>query len=180
VSASIAPPAAAGGRARLDALLAELGIAVVAASHPPVFTVEQAAAHPHHLPGEDTKNLLLKDAKGGLFLVTMRADRRADLKALPALLGAKRFSFASAETMQAVLGVAPGAVTALAMVNPGARDVTFALDRALAAASRLICHPLINTASVSIAVSDLLRLLTAVGVRPRIIDLDADPASGAA
>lgn len=161
------------GRARLAARFAELGIAVDEVEHPPVFTVEEAAAHPHGLAGADTKNLLLRDAKGGLFLVTLRADRRVDLKALPALVGARRFSFASAETLLDALGVTPGAVTPLALVNDAAHRVTFALDRALAEAERIICHPLVNTASVSIATADLLRLLEALGIAPRIIDLDA-------
>ncbi len=163
------------GQARLAALLAGLGIVVEEATHPPVFTVEEAAAHPHGLPGLDTKNLLLKDAKGGLFLITLRADRRADLKALPALVGAKRFSFASAETLLEALGVTPGAVTPLAMINDTAHRVTFALDRALAEAERIVCHPLVNTASVSIATADLLRLLQDTGTTPRIIDLDIVP-----
>ncbi len=160
------------GRARLAALLARLGIAVEEVSHPPVFTVEEAAAHPHGLAGADTKNLLLRDTNRALFLVTLRADRRADLKALPALLGAKRFSFAPAETLMEALGVAPGAVTPLALVNDTDRRVTFALDRALARSERIICHPLVNTASVSITTADLLRLLAALGVAPRLIDLD--------
>jgi Ala-tRNA(Pro) deacylase len=160
------------GRARLAGLFAELGITVLEATHPPVFTVEEAAAHPHNLPGEDTKNLLLRDARDALFLVTMRADRRADLKALPALLGAKRLSFASAAALEANLGVTPGAVTPLGLVNDQERRVSFALDRALAEAPRIICHPLVNTASVSIATADLMRLLRSLGVVPRIIDLD--------
>jgi Ala-tRNA(Pro) deacylase len=160
------------GRARLDALVAELGILMPEVSHPPVFTVEQAAQHPHSLPGEDTKNLLLKDAKGQLFLVTLRADRRADLKTLPALIGSKRLSFASAETMQAALGVTPGSVTPLAMLNDAAHRVTFCLDRALAEAAHIACHPLVNTATVSLATGDLLQLLAAVGVTPRLIDLE--------
>ncbi len=164
------------GRTRLADLLDRLEITVATATHPPVFTVEEAAAHSHGLPGEDTKNLLLKDAKGGLFLVTMRADRRADLKALPALLGAKKFSFANAETLLATLGVTPGAVTPLAMVNDTGHAVRFALDRSLAEAGRIICHPLVNTASVSIATADLLRLMQAIGTEMRVIDLDA-PAS---
>ena len=163
------------GQARLAALLARLGIAVEEATHPPVFTVEEAAAHPHRLPGLDTKNLLLRDAKGALFLVMLRADRRADLKALPALVGARRFSFASADTLREALGVTPGAVTPLAMVNDVTRRVTFALDRALAEAERIVCHPLVNTASVSIATGDLLRLLREIEVTPRIIDLDTVP-----
>ena len=161
------------GRARLYALIAELGIVIQEATHPPVFTVEEAAAHPHGLAGEETKNLLLKDAKGQLFLVTMRADRRADLKALPALLGSKRLSFASAETLWEALGVAPGSVTPLALVNDVQRRVVFALDRALAEAEQIIAHPLVNTASVSLHISDFFRLLRAMGVEPAIIDLDA-------
>lgn len=161
------------GRARLDALVAELGITMPEVAHPPVFTVEEAAAHPHNLPGLDTKNLFLKDAKGQLFLVTMRADRRADLKALPAIIGSKRLSFGSAEALFAALGVTPGAVTPLAMVNDVTHQVTFALDRALAEADNIVCHPLVNTASVSLATADFFRLLRAMGVAPAVVDLDA-------
>lgn len=161
------------GPPMLAALLQRLGITVEEVAHPAVFTVEEAAAHPHGLPGADTKNLLLRDAARALFLVTLRADRRADLKALPALLGAKRFSFASSETLLEALGVTPGAVTPLALINDTAHRVSFALDRALAESTHIICHPLVNTASVSIATGDLLRLLASVGVAPRIIDLDA-------
>jgi Ala-tRNA(Pro) deacylase len=160
------------GRARLDALIAELGIAMREVTHPPVFTVEEAAAHPHGLPGNETKNLLLKDAKGQLFLVTLRAHQRTDLKALPTILGSKRLSFASAETLLEALGVTPGSVTPLAMVNDAEHRVTFALDRALAEGERICCHPLVNTATVSLATADLLRLLSAIGVVPKIVDLD--------
>ncbi len=159
------------GRARLDRLVAELGIAMQEATHPPVFTVEEAAAHPHNLPGEDTKNLLLKDAKGQLFLVTMRADRRADLKALPAIIGSKRLSFASAETLWEALGVTPGSVTPLALVNDVDHRVTFSLDRALADATHIACHPLVNTATVSLATVDFFRLMRAIGVEPAVVDL---------
>ena len=162
------------GRARLDALLAELGIAMPEVFHPPVFTVEDVERTPHGLPGLDTKNLFLKDAKGQLFLVTMRSDRRADLKALPELIGSKRLSFGSAETLMEALGVAPGSVTPLAMLNDIAHRVSFSLDRALAEAEHIVCHPLVNTASVSFRTADLLRLLAAAGVTPRIVDLGAD------
>jgi Ala-tRNA(Pro) deacylase len=165
----VSEPGAASG---LAALLEQLGIVVQTAQHPPVFTVAEAAAHPHGLPGEDTKNLLLKDAKGALFLVTMRADRRADLRALPALLGAKRLSFASAETLREALGVAPGAVTPLALINDTAHRVSFVLDRALAEAARIICHPLVNTESVSIATVDLRRLFEELKVAVRIVEFE--------
>jgi Ala-tRNA(Pro) deacylase len=160
-------------RARLDALFAELGIAVLERKHPAVFTVEDVEANPHGLPGQDTKNLFLKDAKGQLFLVTLRADRKADMKALPALLGSKRLSFASADTLLSALGVLPGSVTPLALVNDTEHRVRFALDRALADGDFIACHPLVNTATLSLATADLLRLLAAIGAAPAIVDFDA-------
>lgn len=160
------------GRPGLDALLADLAIPVQIVEHAAVFTVDDVDATPHGLPGLDTKNLFLKDAKGQLYLVTIRSDRRADLKVLPALLGSKRLSFASAETLFAALGVLPGSVTPLAMVNDTAHQVTFALDSALAASEHIACHPLVNTATLSMRTSDLLRLLAALGVTPTIVDLD--------
>lgn len=161
------------GRPRLDALLADLAIPVQIVEHPAVFTVDDVDATPHGLPGLDTKNLFLKDAKGQLYLVTMRSDRRADLKALPALLGSKRLSFASAETLFDALGVLPGSVTPLALVNDVRRQVRFALDSALAQSDHIACHPLVNTATISMRTADLLRLLAAIGVEPAILDLDA-------
>ncbi len=160
------------GRARLYRLAAELGIEMPEVSHPAVFTVEEAEAHPHGLPGLDTKNLFLKDAKGQLFLLTARADRRVDMKALPAIIGSKRLSFGSADALFDALGVLPGSVTPLAMINDTAHRVSFSLDRALAEAEHVVCHPLVNTASVSLRAADLLRLLAAMGVDVRIADLD--------
>lgn len=160
------------GRRRLNALLDALGITMTEVFHPPVFTVEDVDATPHGLPGLDTKNLFLKDAKGELFLVTVRSDRRADMKALPALIGSKRLSFGSAELLGEVLGVTPGSVTPLAMINDAAHRVSFWLDRALAQSEHIVCHPLVNTASVSLRTADLIRLLEHAGTKVQIVDLD--------
>ena len=50
------------------------GIPVVVHRHPPVFTVEQAREHTHHLPGGHVKNLFLEDKKGE-ELVYVRAEK---------------------------------------------------------------------------------------------------------
>jgi Ala-tRNA(Pro) deacylase len=164
------------GRARLYALVAELGITMPEVSHEAVFTVEEAEAHPHGLPGLDTKNLFLKDAKDQLFLVTVRADRRVDMKSLPAVIGSRRLSFGSAERLFDALGVTPGSVTPLAMINDTPGRVSFWLDRALAEAGHIVCHPLVNTASVGFNLPDFLRLMAAMGTKVQIADLDNLPA----
>ena len=162
------------GEERLADLFGRLGIVPTAVEHPPVHTVEEALVHWADLEGEHTKNFFLKDNKGGaLYLVTLRAQLRVDLKALATLLGARKLSFASAETLGEVLGTAPGSVSPLSLVNDTAHRVAFAIDRALIEAPRLTCHPLRNTATLSLPWSDLARLLAEIGVVPQVLDLPA-------
>src|ERR1700746_3644943 len=85
-----------------------LGIAHRTYSHPPVFTVAQAAALRGSLPGAHCKSLFLKDKKGGFWLAVMLEERRIDLKKLAAGLPAPRFTFAGAADLQRLLGGGPG------------------------------------------------------------------------
>jgi Ala-tRNA(Pro) deacylase len=154
--------------ARLD----KLGIAQRTLPHPPVFTVEEAQAHTHHLPGGHCKNLFLKDKKDRLWLVTCLDDQEVDLTHLSKLLGAARFSFGRAELRRKVLGVAPGSVTPLAIVNDAGLVVTHVLDTKLMAHELVNCHPLENDATTTLASTDLLRFIRATGHEPVLVDLD--------
>ena len=109
--------------------LDRLGIKHSTVSHPPLFTVEQSQALRGQIPGGHTKNLFLKDKKDALFLVVALEDARIDLKGLHRLLGATgRFSFGSANLLQEVWGVAPGAVTPFGALNDTAGRVTVVLE----------------------------------------------------
>ena len=156
---------------RLFAVLEELGIAAETFTHPPVFTVEEAERHTGHLPGARTKNLFLEDRKGGLWLVVCRAEQPVRINALARLLGAPRMSFGKPERLAEVLGVIPGAVTPLALVNDERRRVRPVLDEGLLAAEQLGFHPLDNAATTVIRRRDFLRFLEHLGYRPRIVDL---------
>jgi Ala-tRNA(Pro) deacylase len=154
--------------ARLDAL----GIEYHTTLHPPVFTVEEAQAHTRHIPGGHCKNLFLKDKKDWLWLVTCLDEQVVDLNRLSKLLGAARFSFGRAELLQEVLGVSPGSVTPLAIVNDRDGRVTAVLDTKLLAHDRINCHPLQNDATVSLRSQDLLGFVRGTGHEPILIDLD--------
>jgi Ala-tRNA(Pro) deacylase len=66
--------------------------------HPPVFTCEEAIRLVPPLPAAKTKNLFLRDRKGGRhFLVAVGYEKAVDLKALASLLGVSKLGFASAE-----------------------------------------------------------------------------------
>jgi Ala-tRNA(Pro) deacylase len=154
--------------ARLDAL----GIDHRTTLHPPVFTVEEAQAHTRHIPGGHCKNLFLKDKKDRLWLVTCLDEQVVDLNRLSKLLGAARFSFGRAALLQEVLGVGPGSVTPLAIVNDRDGRVTPVLDTKLLAHEWINCHPLQNDATTSLRSADLLRFVRDTGHEPLLVDLD--------
>lgn len=158
-----AMPEPATGEAALWEQFQRLGIHTESVSHPPVHTVEEALPYWSTLAAQQTKNLFLKDAKGELWLIVLPCERRADLKAFAARLGAKKFSFASAELLESVLGVRQGSVTPLALINDCERKVRLALDAALLQAPRIAFHPLVNTATTALATADFLRFLAALG-----------------
>jgi len=160
----------------LLAYLDSLGIAHQTATHPPVFTVEQARASRGEAKGGHTKNLFLRDKKGMLFLIVAPEDAAIELRSLHRLLGASgRFSFGSAELMRELLGVEPGSVTPFAVINDKSCRVTVILDAALMAHEVLNFHPLVNTGTTTIARGDLIRFLEATGHPPRIEAVSAVP-----
>jgi Ala-tRNA(Pro) deacylase len=161
----------------LFAYLDSLGIAHRTVNHPPVFTVEQARALRGQLDGGHTKNLFLRDKKGGLFLVVAPEDAAIELKSLHRLLAASgRFSFGSAEQMRETLGVEPGSVTPFAVINDKAGRVTVVLDAGMMAHEILNFHPLTNTGTTTISREGLLKFLDATAHRPRIEAVSATTA----
>jgi Ala-tRNA(Pro) deacylase len=162
------------GEAGLLADLALLAIPFAAHEHEAVFTVEQSRRVDAHFPGRHTKNLFLKDAGGAFWLVTVPAEARVDLKALPdAILrqarderAMKRVSFGKPDDMLRLIGIAPGSVTPLAMINAAPGSVAVVLDAGLAAAERINVHPLRNTGTLGLAGADVLRLLRHWGHEP--------------
>ncbi|MDD5585903.1 MAG: prolyl-tRNA synthetase associated domain-containing protein [Alphaproteobacteria bacterium] len=148
----------------------QLGIAHRTVSHPPLFTVEDGRGWHDKIPGLHCKNLFLKDKKGGVWLVVMPGDKRANLAQLEKRLGAPRFSFGKPELLKEVLGITPGAVTPFALMNDAARRVAVVLDADMMSREIINFHPLRNDASTAIAPADLLLFIKELGYRPVIAD----------
>jgi Ala-tRNA(Pro) deacylase len=154
----------------LFAYLDKLGIAVSTVHHPPLHTVEDSKALRGQIEGGHTKNLFLKDRKGGLFLVVLEEDAAVDLKRIHEIIGAQgKVSFGSADLLSEVWGVLPGAVTPFGAINECDGRVTVVLDKALLENPKLNHHPLVNTSTTTIAREDLVTFLNATGHEPRIL-----------
>lgn len=147
--------------------------------HGAVFTVLESSALDRHIPGAHTKNLFLKDNGGQFYLVTVLAEKQVDLGALRHLVGAGRFSFGRADEMAALLGVTPGSVTPLAVINDMGGTVQLVLDEVLAAQPRVNVHPLRNTATLGLSGLDLVRLLVRWRHAPLIVPVPSRPPASA-
>ncbi len=156
----------------IEAFLRRHGVAFQRYEHPAVFTCEEAERLCPPMPGCHTKNLFLRDRKGTRhFLVVVGYRTSADLKGLKDVLGADKLSFASEERLLAHLGVTPGAATLLGLACDAAHAVELIVDREVWQADAVLCHPLVNTATLSILHADLERFLAATGHAARVIDV---------
>lgn len=154
-----------------DALLAQLddwGLAYRLHTHVPLRTVEDAKAVEDQfmVPGENTlrlKNLYLRDKKKRNYLVTLEQSREIDLKALGAELGVGNLSFGSADRLMQNLGIRPGAVSPLAMINGVQNNVRFFMDGEAQTVDVINMHPLVNDRTVVLARADLLAFFDKIG-----------------
>lgn len=152
-------------------LLDRNGLPYDIVEHEPVFTIEDALAATPEIGGIKTKNVFLRDAKGTRhFLVIVPHDVRLDLAALARTLDATKLSMGSADRLQRTLGVSPGAVSVLALVNDRSRAVELIVDRRVWQADKVQAHPLRNTATLAIERAALAAFLALTGHEPRLIE----------
>lgn len=141
--------------------LTQLGIDYQKINHQSVSTVEEAMFINEQIDGVVCKNLFLKSSDKQFFIYMMTVEKRADLKYIAKQIGSKRLSFASDEELVELLKLIPGSVTPLGIINDNKR-VKILIDRELRA-QRLLIHPNINTATISITYDDLLLFINACG-----------------
>ena len=146
------------------------GIAFVRHDHPPVFTCEEELRHVPESGAARTKNLFMRDRRGRrhLLLVTLCA-KSVSIADFAATAGADRLSFGSPERLMTHLGVEPGSVTLLGLVNDAACAVELYVDADVWAAPSIHAHPLRNDATLVLSHADVVRFLVATGHRPRVV-----------
>ena len=148
------------GQEELCRLLDRLGIAYRLVEHEAVRTIEDMEKI--GLPDMQcvAKNLFLRNANGKRhYLVTMPHDKPLDLKELRGKLGEKNLSFASEDRLVKHLGVQPGSVTPLGVLNGLDPAVTVVLDEDLKQREQVAVHPNVNTATLYLLWEDLITVL---------------------
>lgn len=160
----------------LASFLKTHGVSFVRHDHPPVFTCEEELRHVPESGAARTKNLFMRDRRGRrhLLLVTL-CSKSVSIADFTETSGADRLSFASPERLMKHLGVEPGSVTLLGLVNDAAHAVELFIDMDVWRAPSIHAHPLRNDATFVLSHEDVVRFLAATGHQPRIVTVRSQP-----
>ncbi len=154
-------------------LLDALGIKYYRIDHEHADTIEACREVEGLLGCVICKNLFLTNRQQTEFyLLIMPGGKPFKTKYLSAQIGSSRLSFGGAEDMERLLGVTPGSVSLLGLMNDRDGRVHLLVDRDLPGDEFFGCHPCINTSSLRIAMRDVKeKLLPALGHEPIYVNL---------
>ena len=160
------------GQQQVYECLSRFGIDFDYYEHPEAPTIEIAA---QFYRGEGTvlcKNLFFRNHKGNRhYLVIMDSRHNMNIHDIEHKLHQGKLTFASPERMMKYLGVKPGSVSLLGLVNDVNHDVTLFVDNELRHAAKVSFHPNDNTASLVISNADMMKFIENIGNAYEFLDL---------
>ena len=141
--------------------------------HDAVYNMAELSQIDAPYPEADAKNLFVRDdKKTNYYLVTVKGDKRVNLKDLKKKNHTRTLSFASAEDLMTILGLIPGAVTPFGLLNEDKGRVQFFLDCEFTNSPGLIgIHPNDNTATVWMKTEDLIHVIKEHGNEVHIVQI---------
>ncbi len=144
-------------QSRTLAYLDERGISYGRAAHAAARTIEDCRAVDEMLGVRVCKNLFLANQqRTAFYLLLLRGDKAFKTKNISKQLGVSRLSFGDEGHMEALLGLSPGAVSVLGLMNDEKNAVRLLIDGDLLKEEYIACHPCDNTATLKIKWRDIL------------------------
>ena len=169
--------------------LEEHGIGYELYTHPPLPTVKAALEYWKDVDATHCKNLFFRNHKGNRhYLVVLECHKEMDIHALEHRLRQGKLSFASEERMERCLGLKPGSVSPLGLINDidveatanpkelyeNGHRVKLFLDKDLKTAEKLSFHPCENTSGAVIGNADFMRFLEIWGGEYEWLDINSE------
>jgi Ala-tRNA(Pro) deacylase len=135
--------------------------------HPAVFTCAEADLHHSGIIAISTKNLFLCDKKARRFFLAVTAcEKTVKLDELPSQFGVAHLRFGSEENLMRLLGVTRGSVTMMGLANDTDHKVELWIDEHIWQGENFQSHPLVNTATLVLSKSELMRFFELTGHTP--------------
>ena len=141
--------------------------------HEAVFNMEELSKIEVLYPEYDAKNLFIRDdKKRNYYLITIKGKKRVDLKEFQKKNNTRNLSFASTNDLMSIMGLKPGAVTPLGLLNDKELKVKFYIDKECMKDKHIIgVHPNDNTATIWLKVEDLIEIIQEHGNEVNIVEI---------
>ena len=153
---------------RVYEFLDELGIDYLYLDHQEEFSMGDAADADEAIGVVGAKNVFLRDKKRrNYFLILVNGTKRIDLKQISELTGVKKLTFCHEDDLDDVLGLTPGAVTPLGLLNDPEGRVQLIIDESLQDEELFAMHPCVNTVTIRMSNQDFMNtVIPAMGHEP--------------
>ncbi len=152
--------------------LTKNGVEYEVTEHKAVFNMAELDSVELPYPECDAKNLFIRDdKKRSYYLISVKGDKRGDLKEFRKKHGLRPLSFASPEDLMSIMKLSPGSVTPLGLLNDDDIRVEFFLDSAFMG-GLVGVHPNDNTATVWMKAEELVRIISGHGNKVNIVDIE--------
>lgn len=139
--------------------------------HKAIFNMDELNSVELSYPEWDAKNLFVRDdKKRNYYLISVKGDKRVDLKEFRKKHGLRALSFASEGDLQAIMGLTAGSVTPFGILNDTECKVHFYLDSEFAG-NMIGVHPNENNATVWIQADILIRLIREHGNEVDVVEI---------
>ncbi len=154
-------------------LLNELQIPFERVDHEALMTIAACDEVDRTLEIMICKNLFLcNHQKTDFYLLMMPGEKKFVTKDVCKKIPSPRLSFADESYMEEFLNITPGSVSIMGLMNDTQNRVKLLIDREVAEAEYLGCHPCINTSSLKLPTKDVLeKFLPKVHHSYQILDL---------
>ena len=139
--------------------------------HEAVFNMAELEAVKLPYPDADAKNLFVRDDKRrNYYLITVKGDKRVDLKDFRRKHELRPLTFCSSEELMDIMNLYPGAVSPLGLLSDEEYKVKFFLDEAFGEGPIGI-HPNDNTATIWLKTADLVRIIREHGNVVEVVNI---------
>lgn len=129
--------------------------------HKAVYNMAELSQIDVPYPEADAKNLFIRDdKKQNYYLITVKGNKRVDLKKFRKENQTRPLSFASENELISIMGLTAGSVTPFGILNNKEKKVKVFLDKDFLNVPSLIgIHPNDNTATVWMKTEDLIHII---------------------
>lgn len=141
--------------------------------HRAVYNMDELSQVDIPYPEANGKNLFLRDdKKRNYYIITVKGDKRVDLKEFRKKNNTRPLSFASEDDLMNIMNLIPGSVTPLGVLNNKETKVKVFIDEDFVKSPGLIgIYPNDNTATVWLKTEDLIDIIKEHGNQVNLVQI---------